>query len=152
MTRIILAISMIPLLLFSVTEIHKVIEAGLDEFTDYERPQRTCNCIGCSMGMHGDEQEGEAQMCDITQGAENGEEAHHCTMSKNHGDVETPSVCSCTTKSNKQQHILYNTPDKNALITFVQPTLRNQKAIHFRVFMDPDPLTVSNDIFHPPRA
>ncbi|PWN08007.1 hypothetical protein [Rhodohalobacter mucosus] len=152
MMRILFTILLIPLLLMSLTEIHQVIEAGLDEFTDYERPERTCNCIGCSMGMHGEEHKGEAQMCDITMGAENGEKPCHCAMNKNHGDREAPSVCSCTTNSSKQQHILYNTPDKNALIAFIQLKLHNQKTVHFRAFMDPETLAVSNDIFHPPRT
>jgi hypothetical protein len=143
---------MIPLLLFSVTEIHKVIEAGLDEFTDYERPERTCTCIGCSMGMHSDEHEGEPQMCDITRGAENGEKAHHCTMSENHGNGENPSVCSCSTKSKKTPHILYNTPDKNALIAFMQPAHPKMKEIHFRDYFDYGLEHIQNDIFHPPRA
>ena len=143
---------LIPLLLMSLTEIHQVIEAGLDEFTDYERPERTCNCIGCSMGMHGEGHEGKAQMCDISQGAETGEKAGHCAMSKHQGDSKTPMVCSCSPKDNKQQHILYNTPDKNALLTFIQPSRRKQRAVQFRNYLEPDPLTFSGDIFHPPRA
>jgi len=152
MTKILSSILLIPLLLISLTEIHQVIEAGLDEFTDYERPGRTCNCIGCSMAMHGNEQAGEAQMCDITQGEKAGEKAHHCTMSMNQGDGDRPSVCSCNTKNNKQPHILYNTPDKNALITIVKPMGVYRSSILFREFLDPDPQTAQNDIFHPPRA
>jgi hypothetical protein len=92
------------------------------------------------------------QMCDITKGADSGESGHHCTMAAGEGDGESAAVCSCTNHQKQKQHILYNTPDKNALLSFLENMIPGHQEA---AFFDPVPVmprTVNPGIFHPPRA
>jgi hypothetical protein len=148
MKQSISSILVILSILFSMTEISKVAVLGYTMFTDGEKAAHFCTCMGCS---HSTDTDKESCMVDMGSNHSQDEESEpmHCNMTQS---ANGTSICGCDSSPTGEKQILFNTLDKTGLLAgFHYSSKEIKKSIEYLNRVE-HPVSVQQDIFHPPRA
>jgi hypothetical protein len=139
-------------LLFSMTEIYKVTMLGFTVLADSDKAAHFCTCAGCS---HSHESMPGSKADDMSSHGMNQHEHQdenqpsHCKM--NTSDNGQAAFCACSTSSEKELPVLYNSLDKVALLAAIKTVQPSEKERVLLPYQDKDENSLSKDVFHPPK-
>lgn len=125
---------------------------GLTVIADSNKAAHLCTCVGCS---HSHESMANSNADDVSS---HGMDQHehqdenqpsHCNM--NASDNGQAAFCACSTSSEKELPVLYNSLDKVALLAAIKTVHPSEKERTLLPRHDRDEKSLSKDVFHPPK-